>query len=197
MWMNIEYGQLHPAPSSFTLHYLTPLGKISTPRVWFGLSFTRWLKQKHTLERTQYQEDTQQMLVSLPTSVAALSWTVIFLNSSPHQACCDVSGAASITQPTSLFFPGLYVSDLLTDFWTAFSYLFPCSNQVGETVGSVLTECLVVKNYSKMSFNDFLKITCVEITFSRPQDSYPASGAMSANWKWDGFSVPANPPLGL
>lgn len=27
-WMNTEYGQLHPAPSSLTLHYLTPLGKI-------------------------------------------------------------------------------------------------------------------------------------------------------------------------
>jgi len=165
MWMNTEYGQLHPAPSSLTLHYPTPLGKILLQ----GCDLTviyKMTQAKSTLGRTQYQEDTQRMLASSSLSSGSIlnCYYPHLITSSPHQACCDVSGAGSITQPTSLFFPGLYVSDLPTDFWTAFSYLFPCSNQVGDSWLCV-TECHVVKNYSKMSFNDFLKITCVEITF--------------------------------
>lgn len=62
-WMNIEYGQLHPVLSSFTLHYHTPLGKTLLQGCDLTIIY-KMTQAKSTLERTQYQEDTQQMLAS-------------------------------------------------------------------------------------------------------------------------------------
>lgn len=70
-WMNTEYGQLHPVPSSLTLHYLTPLGKILLQGCDLTIIY-KMTQAKSTLERTQYQEDTQRMLASSSLSSGSI-----------------------------------------------------------------------------------------------------------------------------
>lgn len=54
---------------------------------------------------------------------------------------------------------------------------------------------LWLKIILKCLFNDFRKITCVEITPDHRCGSYSYSGAMSANWSGMAF-LSCNPPLG-
>lgn len=85
-------------------------------------------------------------------------------------------------------------SDSLTEVWTAFSYIFMCSNREGDRQLSI-TECHMVKNilecYLMIFF--FLNHMCWNNFLGPRWGTLP--GATSANWNWDDFPVRINAPF--